>query len=152
MLSIDPLPRPGGSGEFSRPKNGEDWLAVTLGVSLFLLSLFGFSGFEIFGWAIKTNVRTRASETMTPVSRNFPTSTASRTTLHLSRPGHLDSDCQIASDSAIEPIRFCIQPHLSDRVWTLCDWPVCLSRSNTIRAKEIHIPWSMNRRARWRLS
>jgi hypothetical protein len=44
-----------------------------IGLSLFLVSLLGFSGFEVFGWTIKTNVWTRVSDIMTPVSKNlFP--------------------------------------------------------------------------------
>jgi hypothetical protein len=69
--------RPGLSAKvaFAKPASrtiSEDWLALIIGLSLFLVSLLGFSGVEVFGWTIKTNVWTRATEIMTPVSKNFP--------------------------------------------------------------------------------
>ncbi len=39
---------------------------------MFFVSLFGLAGVDIFGWAVKTNVWTKVSQIMTPVSRNYP--------------------------------------------------------------------------------
>ncbi|HXT40756.1 MAG TPA: putative sulfate exporter family transporter [Candidatus Angelobacter sp.] len=60
------------AGKPVTPKISEDWLALMIGLSLFLVSLLGFSGVEVFGWAIKTNVWTRVPDIMTPVSKNYP--------------------------------------------------------------------------------
>ena len=54
------------------PRVSEDVLALIVGLSLFLVSLPGLWGADVFGWAVKTNVWTDASEIMTPVSRNYP--------------------------------------------------------------------------------
>jgi len=53
------------------PKISEDVLALIVGLSLFLLSLSGLGGADLFGWAVKTNVWTSVSQIMTPVSRNY---------------------------------------------------------------------------------
>jgi len=59
-------------GKAPAPKLSEDWLALMIGLFLFLVSLAGLAGADVFGWAIKTNVWTSVSQIMTPVSRNFP--------------------------------------------------------------------------------
>jgi uncharacterized membrane protein YadS len=46
----------------------EDWLAVLIGLFIFLLSMVAFSGFEVFGWGIKTNVWMDPTKIMSPVS------------------------------------------------------------------------------------
>src|SRR5439155_8460649 len=54
------------------PKISEDVLALVIGLFLFLISLPGLAGADVFGWAIKTNVWTNVSQIMTPVSRKYP--------------------------------------------------------------------------------
>ena len=63
---------PSRAGKPVVPRINEDWLALIIGLFLFLLSLPGLAGADVFGWAIKTNVWTRVSQVMTPVSRNYP--------------------------------------------------------------------------------
>src|SRR5438876_3076246 len=58
--------------KLATPKVSEDWLALIIGLSLFLVSLGGFGGVDVFGWVVKTNVWTEAVQSMTPVSRDFP--------------------------------------------------------------------------------
>src|SRR5881394_1030883 len=53
------------------PKISEDVLALVIGLSLFLISLPGLGGADVFGWAVKTNVWTSVSQIMTPVSRKY---------------------------------------------------------------------------------
>jgi len=48
----------------------EDWLAVIIGLFIFLLSMVAFSGVEVFGWGIKTKVWMDPSKIMYPVSEN----------------------------------------------------------------------------------
>src|SRR6266498_2861565 len=60
-------------GKAPAPKLSEDWLALMIGLFLFLVSLAGLAGADVFGWAIKTNVWTGVSQIMTPVSRNYAT-------------------------------------------------------------------------------
>lgn len=47
----------------------EDWLALATGLVLFLIALAGLAGIEAFGWVVKTNIWTKASQVMTPVSK-----------------------------------------------------------------------------------
>lgn len=49
---------------------GEDWLAVIIGLSIFLLSMLAFTGFEVFGWGIKTKVWMDPANIMSPVSEH----------------------------------------------------------------------------------
>ncbi len=51
----------------------EDWLALGLGLVIFVVSLLTFGGLDIFGWGIKTNEWTVLSKAMSPVSKNFAT-------------------------------------------------------------------------------
>jgi len=59
-------------GKTATPGVSEDWLALIVGLFLFLVSLPGLSGVDVFGWVIKTNVWTEVSQVMTPVSKNYP--------------------------------------------------------------------------------
>src|SRR6184192_3464883 len=58
--------------KLAAPKVSEDWLALIVGLSLFLVSLGGFGGVDVFGWVVKTNVWTEPDQSMTPVSMDFP--------------------------------------------------------------------------------
>src|SRR5512140_3021904 len=49
----------------------EDWLALVIGLVLFTLGFAAVSGWEPFGWAIKTNVWVATGKIMTPVSAKF---------------------------------------------------------------------------------
>ncbi|PYK98934.1 MAG: putative sulfate exporter family transporter [Verrucomicrobia bacterium] len=60
------------AGKTAARKISEDVLALMVGLFLFLASLAGFAGVDIFGWAVKTSVWTEASQIMTPVSKNYP--------------------------------------------------------------------------------
>jgi uncharacterized membrane protein YadS len=57
----------------TRPKLSEDWLALAIGLFLFLMALLGTLGFEPFGWALKMNVWTNPAKMITPVSSRFAT-------------------------------------------------------------------------------
>src|SRR6266404_6689148 len=59
-------------GKPAIPRVSEDWLALLIGLFLFLLSLPGLAGADVFGWAIKTNVWADVSQIMTPVSKHYP--------------------------------------------------------------------------------
>ena len=52
------------------PKKGisEDWLSLWLGLAVFVLGLGVFVGWDILGWAIKTNVYTELGKALAPVS------------------------------------------------------------------------------------
>jgi uncharacterized membrane protein YadS len=56
---------------FCRPVLNEDWLALALGLGLFLVALLGITGHEPFGWGIKTNVWLDPGKILTPVSAKF---------------------------------------------------------------------------------
>jgi uncharacterized membrane protein YadS len=64
-LELDKVP--------SQPEwwRSEDWLAVGTGLSLFLVALLGFAGFDAFGWVVKTNVWTKGAQIMTPASKSY---------------------------------------------------------------------------------
>jgi|ERR1044071_9815245 uncharacterized membrane protein YadS len=70
--SSSPSGAPSRAGKPVVPRINEDWLALIIGLFLFLVSLPALAGADVFGWAIKTNVWTRVSQVMTPVSRNYP--------------------------------------------------------------------------------
>jgi uncharacterized membrane protein YadS len=54
-------------------KNGisEDWLALWLGLFIFVLSLGVFGGVDILGWGIKTNVWIDVSKALAPFSKSY---------------------------------------------------------------------------------
>ena len=54
-----------------KPIVSEDWLALVLGLIIFIAALLGLMGFEPFGWGIKTNVWLSPGKIMTPVSARF---------------------------------------------------------------------------------
>ncbi len=49
----------------------EDWLALWLGLAIFVLSLFTFSGMDILGWGINTSVWIDPAKAMSPVSKTY---------------------------------------------------------------------------------
>lgn len=57
------------------PKKGisEDWLSLWLGLFIFALSLFAFTGNDILGWATSTKEWTDISKSVSPVSKKFQT-------------------------------------------------------------------------------
>jgi uncharacterized membrane protein YadS len=56
----------------TQPLN-EDWLALAIGILLFLVALLGVAGFEPFGWGVKTNVWLSPGKSMAPLSAKFAT-------------------------------------------------------------------------------
>jgi uncharacterized membrane protein YadS len=51
----------------------EDWLALWLGLAIFVLSLFTFSGNDFLGWGINTSVWMDPAKAMSPVSKKYQT-------------------------------------------------------------------------------
>jgi hypothetical protein len=51
----------------------EDWLALWLGLSIFIISLFTFSGTDLLGWGINTSVWMDPAKAMSPVSKTYQT-------------------------------------------------------------------------------
>ncbi len=49
----------------------EDWLALWLGLFIFVLSLGVFQGADILGWGINTSVWTDPAKAMSPVSKKY---------------------------------------------------------------------------------
>ena len=54
--------------EQARKGISEDWLALCLGLLIFVLGLGVFGGIDVLGWGIKTNVWTDISKALTPAS------------------------------------------------------------------------------------
>jgi uncharacterized membrane protein YadS len=52
----------------ARTRCSEDWLAVYIGLSVFLLALLVFAGMDALGWAITTAVWTNLASALRPVS------------------------------------------------------------------------------------
>jgi uncharacterized membrane protein YadS len=53
------------------PRFSEDWLAVCLGLLVFLLSLGLLAGKDILGWAVTTSVWTKPAVALVPVSKAY---------------------------------------------------------------------------------
>jgi uncharacterized membrane protein YadS len=51
----------------------EDWLALWLGLAIFVISLFTFSGMDLLGWGINTSVWMDPAKAMSPVSKMYQT-------------------------------------------------------------------------------
>ena len=49
----------------------EDWLALWIGLIIFVLGLGAFIGWEVLGWGVKTSVWTDISKAISPVSASF---------------------------------------------------------------------------------
>ncbi len=49
----------------------EDWLAVAIGLLIFLLSFGLFAGADLLGWAVTTSVWTSLSKALAPASKHF---------------------------------------------------------------------------------
>ena len=49
----------------------EDWLAVLIGLSIFVLSLVSLAGVDVFGWVVKTSVWLNPAKIMAPVSGKY---------------------------------------------------------------------------------
>ncbi len=54
--------------EQARARWSEDWLAVFLGLFIFVLSLGVFGGVDLLGWSVKTNVWIDVGKALTPFS------------------------------------------------------------------------------------
>lgn len=57
--------------EQSKQGLSEDWLAVIIGLFVFLLSLGVFAGVDLLGWGIKTNVWVNAAKALEPMSKVY---------------------------------------------------------------------------------
>lgn len=49
----------------------EDWLAVCLGLLLFVLALASLAGADLLGWAVRTSIWTRLSAALGPASKTY---------------------------------------------------------------------------------
>jgi uncharacterized membrane protein YadS len=55
-----------------KPKGiGEDWLALWLGLGIFVLGLGTFVGLDVLGWGVKTSVWTDVGKALAPVSSGY---------------------------------------------------------------------------------
>ncbi len=59
------------SGPVAPPRLTEDWLAVCLGLFVFLLSLGLLFGVDVLGWTITTNVWTAPGRALAPASKSY---------------------------------------------------------------------------------
>ena len=54
-----------------KPRLNEDWLAVWLGLLLFVLSLATFVGVDALGWAVTTSVWTTPWNSLAPATKTY---------------------------------------------------------------------------------
>jgi len=57
--------------EETRKPLGEDWLALWIGLAIFVLGLGAFAGVNVLGWGVKTSVWMDISKAISPVSGAF---------------------------------------------------------------------------------
>jgi hypothetical protein len=60
--------------ETCKPGKGgmsEDWLAVWIGLTIFVLSLGVFVGWDILGWGVTTGIWTSLENALNPVSATY---------------------------------------------------------------------------------
>ena len=57
--------------EKTPPRITEDWLAVWIGLSLFVLALAGLAGADLLGWAVTTSVWTSVGKALGTVSKTY---------------------------------------------------------------------------------
>src|SRR5215470_887416 len=55
----------------TQPGMSEDWLAVCIGLLVFLLSLGLLSGFDLLGWAVTTSVWMVPAKALVPVAKSY---------------------------------------------------------------------------------
>ncbi len=52
------------------PRLSEDWLALIVGLFIFLLALLHFAGLDFFGWAVTTRIWTNLGAALKPISKS----------------------------------------------------------------------------------
>jgi hypothetical protein len=57
--------------EPTKSRLSEDWLAVCIGLFLFVLSLGTFAGLDLLGWAVTTTVWTNVTKSLGTVSKTY---------------------------------------------------------------------------------
>jgi hypothetical protein len=71
MSETAPTALPVPAKSFCHPVLNEDWLALALGLGLFVVALLGVTGHEPFGCGIKTSVWLEPGKILTPMSAKF---------------------------------------------------------------------------------
>jgi len=66
-----PIPRPQPPAPEPKPRITEDWLAVCIGLFVFILSLGLLAGKDILGWAVSTAMWTVPAKALGPVSKAY---------------------------------------------------------------------------------
>lgn len=56
---------------YARPRLSEDWLALWIGLGIFILSLGVLAGADLLGWTVKTQVWLQASDILAPASKAY---------------------------------------------------------------------------------
>jgi len=54
-----------------KPKLNEDWLAMWIGLGIFVISLGTLAGVDLLGWVAKTNVWLRPAAALVPLSKEY---------------------------------------------------------------------------------
>jgi uncharacterized membrane protein YadS len=71
-MPFEPAPPPRATViELPRPGISEDWLAVCIGLLVFILSLGLIFGVDILGWAVTTSVWTSPAKALAPASKHY---------------------------------------------------------------------------------
>ena len=66
LTEIRPHARPNPSARLN-----EDWLAVILGLAIFVLALAGLVHVDLIGWVVNTAVWSSFGQALGPVSKNY---------------------------------------------------------------------------------
>lgn len=123
----------------------EDWLAVCLGLLLFVLALASLAGADLLGWAVRTSIWTRISAALGPASKAYaglPGSVSLLATYLFLLALMLVGARLLGADAGAFARGFTAVFFLSYFCWILGSWAYIAATPNEL--KTYGIGWSLN--------
>lgn len=127
------------------PRLNEDWLALIIGLMLFLLALAPLAGLDLLGWIVKTSVWTDLTKALAPVSKEW----AGAPGIVYALATYVFLSLVLAAGAAM--LRVSVRSFLgaftgvfwiSYAAWVLGSWAYIAATSDKLKA--LNIGWSLN--------